>query len=122
MRRILAAGLALGFNLLGATFEASAEARPCTSCGTSTSTTLRYRTIHPLLFVTRYHDRSVYHQVTRLHYIVDVTRIQPIIRLHDVTRIHHVMIVRDAYAVDQQAPTPYVQQIPAYAPGCGCMD
>ena len=121
----LIAGFALGFAFLGTACDASAigDRRTCEHCGAA-STTRYYKTIHPLLYVTRYHDRSVYHHVTRLHYVVDVTRIQPIIHVQDVTRIHHYTIVRDAYASQPQvlAPEPYVPQTPVYAAGCGCVD
>ena len=129
MRRSLTAGLALGFGLLGGLVGvadgagASGYSRSCEHCAAA-GTTRVYKTIHPVLHVTRYYDRAVYHHVTRLHYVVDVTRVQPIVYVHNITRLHHFTILRDAYAYPPQPPvsTPYVQQIPAYASGCGCMD
>lgn len=103
MRKIVTALIAtsaLGLMLTGAGTAASAHnyRHHCGSCGGPVAPTTIYKTVHPQLYSTKYHDVSKTHVVHRVHRITTIVRVQPVLHIHEVTRVHHHTVVATSNA------------------------
>ena len=127
MRRIataLIATSALGLTIAGAAGIADAHSRPgCGSCGPVAPTTI-YKTVHPSLYSTKYHDVSVTRHVHRVHRVTTVVRVQPILHIHEVTRVHHHTVVTTSQSYHREtehlSPIRVVTHSTENFYSCGC--
>ena len=124
MRKIalaLIATSALGWMLTGS--STSASAHHCGSCGPVAPTTI-YKTVHPQLYSTKYHDVSKTHLVHRVHRVTTIVRVQPILHIHEVTRVHHHTIVETSNAyfreTEHLSPIRMVTHSIENTYSCGC--
>jgi hypothetical protein len=129
MRKIVTALIAtsaLGLMLAGAGTAASAHnyRHHCGSCGGPVAPTTIYKTVHPQLYSTKYHDVSKTHVVHRVHRITTIVRVQPVLHIHEVTRVHHHTVVATSNAyyheTEHLSPIRQVSHSVENIYGCGC--
>ena len=122
---VLIATMSVAWMLAGSASIASAHRGHggCASCGPVAPTTI-YKTVHPQLYSTKYHDVTKTHLVHRVHRVTTIVRVQPILHIHEVTRIHHHTITTTSNAYYHE--TEHLSPIRVYTHStentysCGC--
>lgn len=129
MRKIVTALIAtsaMGWMLAGSSTAVGAHSyrHHCGSCGGPVAPTTIYKTVHPQLYSTKYHDVSKTHVVHRVHRVTTIVRVQPILHIHEVTRVHHhtVVATRNAYfhETEHLAPLRQYSHSTQNIYECGC--
>ena len=102
---------------------AKGESARCASCGPTSSTTYRYRTVNKVTNSTRYRDVTKTHVRQHVNRVVTVTRVQPIHRVNVVTRVHNRTVVQNStrhVAQTQMLPARVITTARTVNLGCRC--